>query len=84
MAEICTVIFSVGVAHPLYNKPVTAIIDKRNCGYDGRQVEATTLEKVHYPADPHGYLIYSKNKFIGYETKPAYDERWTGYCKILK
>lgn len=80
-----TVVFSVGPAHPIYNKEVEAIIDFVG-GYDGRQIHAHTVEEVHHPADPEGILVYGKNgKFLGYKEREAYDEIWEGYVeKIIK
>lgn len=79
------VIFSVGIAHPLYNKSVDAYIESENCGYDRRRIYAHTVEPVHYPEDPQGLLVYKGDKFIGYKTKPAYSEVWQGYVdKIVK
>lgn len=80
-----TVVFSVGPAHPIYNKEVEAIIDFVG-GYDGRQIHAHTVEEVHHPADPEGIYCYNKQgKFIGYKERPAYDEIWEGYVeKIIK
>ena len=80
-----TVVFSVGPAHPIYNKEVEAIIDCIG-GYDGRRVFAHTVEEVHHPADPEGILVYGKDgKFLGYEEREAYDEIWEGYVeRIIK
>lgn len=80
---IKTVIFSVGVKHPLYNKPVRAEIISENCGYDRRQTYARTIKPVHYRKDPKGILIFDENhRHIGYKSRPAYDEIWEGYCSI--
>lgn len=82
--EIKTVIFSVGIAHPLYNKPVKAKILSRTSGYNGRCIVGETVEPVHYPEDPEGILIYSRGKFVGYKTKPSHDDIWNGWVeKIL-
>ena len=80
-----TVVFSVGPAHPIYNKEVEAIVDFVG-GYDGRQIFARTVEKVHHPADPEGIFVYSKNgKFLGYKEREAYDEIWEGYVeRVIK
>lgn len=78
------VIFSVGVKHPLYNTPVQARIINSHCGYNGRCILAETVEPVHYPEDPEGLLIFSKGKFVGYETRAAFDKIWNGYVeKVL-
>ena len=62
--EKVTVVFSVGVAHPIYNKEVEAVIDFVG-GYDGRQIHAHTVEAVHHPENPEGILVYGKNgKFL--------------------
>lgn len=80
---IKTVIFSVGVKHPLYNKPVRAEIISENCGFDRRQTYARTIKPVHYWKDPKGILIFDENhRHIGYKSRPAYDEIWEGYCSI--
>ena len=80
-----TVVFNVGVAHPIYNKEVEAVIDFVG-GYDGRQIHAHTIEKVHHPADPEGILVYGKDgKFLGYQEREAYDEIWEGYVeRVIK
>ncbi len=77
------VIFYVGEKHPLYNKPVLAEIISNECGYDGRQTYATTIEQVHYPADEKGIFCFKGDRFIGYKEKPAYDEIYSGYCEIV-
>ena len=83
--EKVTVVFSVGVAHPIYNKEVEAVIDFVG-GYDGRQIHAHTVEAVHHPENPEGILVYGKNgKFLGYKTTPAYDKIWEGYVeRVIK
>ena len=80
-----TVVFNVGVAHPIYNKEVEAIVDFVG-GYDGRQIHAHTVEKVHHPENPEGILRYGKNgRFLGYEKTAAYDEIWEGYVeRVIK
>lgn len=76
-----TVVFSVGPAHPIYNKEVEAVIDFVG-GYDGRQIHAHTVEEVHHPADPKGILVYGKNRrFLGYKERAAYDKIWEGYVE---
>lgn len=80
-----TVVFSVGPAHPIYNKEVEAIVDFVG-GYDGRQIHAHTVKEVHHPVNPKGTLVYSKNgRFLGYEETAAYDEVWEGYVeRVIK
>jgi hypothetical protein len=79
VGDIVDVIFSVGVAHPLYNKVVKARVTMIG-GYNGKCIEASTIELVHHNEDPKGIHIYDKNwNFVGYETKPAYDEIWIGW-----
>lgn len=80
-----TVVFSVGVAHPIYNQEVEAIVDFVG-GYDGRRVHAYTVAPVHHPADPEGIYCYNEQgEFIGYKERPAYDAIWEGYVeKIIK
>lgn len=78
------VIFSVGVAHPLYEKAVMAEIISSSCGYDGKQIYAKTVEEVYYPEDKKGILVYDKKgKFIGYEVRPAFSEIWEGYVESV-
>jgi len=79
-----TVIFSVGEKHPLYQKPVQAVIESRYCGYDGRQVYAHTSEPVHYPADPEGIMVFETgtDRFLRYKERPAYDEVYSGYVDV--
>lgn len=79
------VIFSVGVKHPLYNKPVLAEVISTESGYDGRQIYAKTVKPVHYREDKHGILCYdANNHFTGYKTRPAFDEIYEGYCTIVE
>ena len=81
---IATVIFSVGVKHPLYNKPVRAEIICENCGYDRRQTIARTIKPVHYRKNPKGILVFNENhQFIGFKPTPAHDEIFEGYCNIV-
>lgn len=76
------VIFSVGVAHPLYNKPVAAVIESEQCGYDGRRIFGRTIEPVKFEADPCGLLVYDANhKFIGYKTRPEFSQIHRGYIE---
>lgn len=78
------VIFSVGVSHTLYEKEVCAVILNENCGFDGRQVYARTVEPVHFDEDPEGIIIFNKwGSIIGFEKKPAYDKIYEGYCKVV-
>lgn len=78
------VIFSVGVAHPLYNKPVNAYIESERCGYNGKCVFAHTVEPVYYPEDPKGIFVYDKDwNFLHYKTSPARSEVWHGFCQIV-
>ena len=81
--EKVTVVFSVGVEHPLYKKEVEAIVDFIG-GYDGKQIHCHTVEPVHYPEDPKGIYVYDRNdNFIGYKNREAYDEIWEGYIDEL-
>jgi hypothetical protein len=83
VGDVVNVIFSVGYEHPLFNKPVKGKITMIG-GYNGKCIEAETLELVHYNDNPHGLLCYDKyGNFIGYETKPAYDEIWTGWIEKI-
>ena len=78
-----TVIFSVGVAHPLYNVPTEAEVINIG-GYNGRCILCKTLKPFHYEENPHGILRYDKyDRFIGYETTPAYDEIWEGWIEKI-
>lgn len=81
VGDIVNVLFSVGYAHPLTNKVVKAEIIHIG-GYNGKCIEAKTLELVHHPENPQGILCYDKyGKFLGFKTAPAYDEFWTGWVK---
>lgn len=76
------VIFSVGKSHPLYNKPVEAIIEHEHCGWDGRRIYGRTIEAVTFEADAHGLLVFDKNhKFKGYKTRPEFSQVWRGYIE---
>ena len=83
MKQIKKVIFCVGVAHPLYEKPVMAEVET-NCGYDGRQVYGWALEKVFWPENPKGLLCFKKGKFVGYKTSEARYSDHHGYCRIVE
>lgn len=74
--------FCVGNAHPLFGRFVLADV-KFGLGYNGKCVEATTCDPVHYPEDPEGLFVYEDDKFSHYETRPAYDEVWTGWVEAL-
>lgn len=76
------VVFSVGAAHPIYNTPVEAIVDFVG-GYNGKQIHAHTVNPVHHPENPKGLLVYNEGCFVGYETKPAYDQIWEGYIEKI-
>ena len=83
VGDLVNVIFSVGVAHPLYNKVVKARVTMIG-GYNGKCIEAETIEPVHHDENPHGILCYDKYyRFIGYETTPAYDEVWNGWIEKI-
>lgn len=83
VGDLVNVIFSVGVAHPLYNKPVKAKITGIG-GYNGKCILCETIEPVHHDENPHGILRYDKyDRFIGYETTPAYDEIWEGWIEKI-
>ena len=74
------VIFSVGVAHPLFNKVVEATIIKTNCGYSGKGILAITNEEVYYPSDPKGIFRYDEEgNFLGFLERKAYSEKWEGW-----
>lgn len=81
--DIVNVVFSVGVKHPLYEKPVSAKLDAVGTGYDGFRIYATTIDKVHHPEDPEGILEYKHGKFVGYSTRPAYDKYHSGYIEKI-
>lgn len=73
--------FSVGVKHPLYNKVVEAEILNENAGYDGRGTYASTIEKVYYPEDKEGILVFQDGEFKRYKTRPAYYEFHEGWIE---
>lgn len=78
------VIFSVGVKHPLYNKVVEATILRRNCGYNGKCIEAITNEEVYHPSDSQGIFVMNKNgDIVGYKEREAYSEKWQGWVQEI-
>jgi hypothetical protein len=78
------VIFSVGVKHPLYNKVVEATIIRRNCGYNGKCIEAITNEEVYHPSDPQGIFVMNKNgDIVAYKEREAYSEKWQGWVQEI-
>lgn len=77
------VIFSVGVAHPLYNKVVEATITHTNCGYNGKQCYAVTNDEVYHAANPRGILIYNRGRLVGFEKREAFSEKWEGYVERI-
>lgn len=85
VGEVVNVVFSTGGKHPLSNKVVPARITLIG-GYNGKCIEAETLEPVHHPEDPKGILVFDKNwNFSHYKTRPAYDKVWKGWVdKVIK
>ena len=78
------VIFSTGVAHPLYKKEVVAIIETETGGYNRRGIFAKTIEPVHYDEVPEGILVFDKRgRIIRRETRPAYSEVWAGWVEKI-
>lgn len=77
------VIFSVGIAHPLYNKVVDAEITMIG-GYNGKCIEAKTIEPVHHPEDPEGIFVYKNNKLVGCKARSAFDAIHTGWVEEVK
>jgi len=78
-----TAIFSVGVAHPLYNIPTEAVVTRIG-GYNGKCIECKTLKPVHHPENPEGIFVFDKNwNFLRYETTKAYDEIWEGWIEKI-
>lgn len=78
-----TVIFSVGVAHPLYNIPTEAVVTRIG-GYNGKCIECKTLKPVHHDENPEGIFVFDKNwNFLRYETSKAYDEIWEGWIEKI-
>lgn len=74
--------FSFGESHPLYNLPVEAEI-KPCCGYDGMQIDATTVSRVYFPANPEGIFIFKGDDIVGYKESPARVENVTGWVKEI-
>lgn len=84
VGDVVNVIFSVGVVHPLYNKAVKARITIAGGGYNGKCIEAETIEPVHHPENPKGILVFDKNwNFSRYKTSPAFDEVWCGWVEKI-
>ena len=78
------VIFEVGVSHPLYNKVVEAKIITRSGGYNGKCIEAETLEEVYHPSDPKGIICFDNFcNIIGYKERKAFSEIWKGWVKEI-
>lgn len=84
MRRIKKVIFCVGPAHPLYQKPVLAEI-QTGYGYNGKQIYGKTIGKVYYPENPKGTFRFDKDgKFLGYVVAEACCEYHEGYCDIAE
>ena len=77
------VIFTVGTAHPLYNKEVWAEILEENCGYNKKGIYAKTLDQVYWPENEEGILKYKNGNFVGYETSTAHFDSHEGYVKSI-
>lgn len=83
VGDVVNVVFNTGVEHPLANKVVAARITMIG-GYNGKCIEAETLELVHHPENPEGTLVFDNDfNFVGYETTPAYDEIWKGWVEKI-
>ena len=81
MAKTIDAKFSVGKAHPLYGKTVKAEVLSENCGFDGRQIYARTLDEVLF--EGMETYVYDRNgKFLRTETVPSYMKKWEGYIEV--
>jgi hypothetical protein len=81
VGDVVNVMFCTGGSHPLANKVVPARITMIG-GYNGKCIEAETLEQVHHPEDPEGILVFDKNgNFLRYKVRPAFDEVWKGWVE---
>lgn len=76
-----TVIFSVGVEHPLYKKPVLAEIESTTAGYNKKCIYGHTVKPVHWNENPKGILVFKGDKFVGYKTRPACDKIHEGFIE---
>lgn len=76
--------FSVGVAHPLFDKFVEAEIISENAGYNRSCVYARTIKPVLWEEDKSGIMVFKNGNFVGYETRAAYSEIWEGYVDEIK
>ena len=80
MAKIIEATFSVGKAHPLYGKRVKAEVIQENCGFDGKQIYARTVEDVLF-TNRHAN-VFKDGRFIGERKLPDIHEKWEGYIEI--
>ena len=80
MAKIINATFSVGKAHPLYGKTVKAEVISENCGYDGKQVYARTVEDVLF-TNRHAN-VYKDGKFVKEEKLSDIRKKWEGYIEL--
>lgn len=81
MAKIIDARFSVGKAHPLYGKTVKAEVLSENCGYDGRQIYARTVDDVLFEGMEAN--VFDRNgKFLRTEKVPSYAKKWEGYIEV--
>jgi hypothetical protein len=79
--DIRSVRFSTGVEHPIHNKYVPAVITHVHTGYDGNHIQARTLNPVHWPADPQGYITYDGNGYPKFSHRPPFDAVWEGWVE---
>ena len=80
--NIVNVVFSVGVKHPLYKKSVKAELTAVGTGYNGFEIEAATIDPVHYPEDPKGILEFH-GKSVVFKPRPAYDSIHSGFIEKI-
>lgn len=77
------VVFSVGVAHPLY-KTITEAEIIGFGGYNGHGILAKTIKPVYHPEDPKGIHVFDNDgNFIRYEVRPAFEKIWDGWVEEI-
>jgi hypothetical protein len=68
----------------LYDKVVKATIIRRNCGYNGKCIEAITNEEEYHPKDEKGIFVMNKcGDIVGYKERAAFSEKWQGWVEEI-
>ena len=80
VGDIRSVQFEVCVKHPLRKKYVPAKITRVNAGWDGKGIEAETLEPFIWPEDPQGSFWKDPNTGeTHWETIPEHNAIHSGW-----